>query len=171
MRVASGKGRTDDVDLLQRKALILKTGDPEKSELGVQNQRHAVPGFDMREYERGKTQHGDNVRQHEFCRTVCLNQLKLRAVVPEMKRVFTLNHFLKKRETFFDVHAGIPFFSGSSFRGNADFPSDVLSVCCGRPQSVQKSSSSLSAIQNYPGGSSENNFLPGDHRGCRQRRR
>ena len=37
--------------------------------------------------------------------------------MPEMKRVFTLNHFLKKRETFFDVHAGIPFFSGSSFRG------------------------------------------------------
>ena len=54
MRVASGKSRTDDVDLLQRKALILKTGDPEKSERGVQNQRHAVPGFDMREYERGK---------------------------------------------------------------------------------------------------------------------
>lgn len=48
---------------------------------------------------------------------------------------------------------------------------DVLSVCCGRPQSVQKSSSSLSAIQNYQGDSSENNFLPGDHRGCRQRRR
>ena len=171
MRVASGKSRTDDVDLLQRKALILKTGDPEKSELGVQNQRHAVPGFYMCEYERGKNQHGDNVRQHEFCRTVCLDQLKLRAVVPEMKRVFTLNHFLKKRETFFDVHAGIPFFSGSSFRGNAGFPSDVLSVCCGRPQSVQKSSSSLSAIQNYQGDSSENNFLPGDHRGCRQRRR
>ena len=31
MRVASGKSRTDDVDLLQRKALILKTGDPERS--------------------------------------------------------------------------------------------------------------------------------------------
>ena len=103
------------MDLLQRKALILKTGDPEKPELGVQDQRHAVPGFDMREHERGETQHGDNVRQHEFCRTVCLDQLKLRAVVPEMKRVFTLNHFLKKRETFFDVHAGIPFCAKQCF--------------------------------------------------------
>ncbi len=121
--------------------------------------------------ERRKTKHGYNIRQHHFCRAVCLDQFKIRIISPEVKRVFTLYHFLKKRETFFNIHAWFPFLflsTDSNGRGRINFPSGSVSVWCGRLQSAQRSWSSLSAIQSYLKGSSGSSFLPEDHLQCRR---
>ena len=93
------------------KPSILKSGNPEKTEFRIENERQdGSPDSHMCERTREEKPSMDIISGSMISagQSVLISS-KSGSYLPEVKRVFTLNHFLKKRETFFDVHAGYSF--------------------------------------------------------------